>query len=63
MRIKQIIDRITDTLGRYERIRCPRCPLQMRFRGCSDAEAKRLRAGMHEHIEHHRRPTFPGGGF
>lgn len=63
MRIKQIINRITDYLGGYERIRCPHCPLQMRFRGHSEATTKRLLAGMHEHIEHHRRPTFPGGGF
>lgn len=51
--IKQTIARIADALGGYERIRCPHCPTQMRFRGCSDAEAKRLRAHMHEHIERH----------
>lgn len=60
--IRHAIDRITDILGGYERIRCPRCPAQVRFRGCGDEEAKRLRSYMSDHVERHHRPTFPGGG-
>jgi hypothetical protein len=53
MNIKQIIDRIADTLGGYQRIRCPHCPAQIRFRGCGDDEVKRFQTYMHDHISNH----------
>jgi hypothetical protein len=53
MNIKQILNRIADTLGGYQRIRCPHCTAQVRFRGCDDAETKRLRTYMHDHINNH----------
>lgn len=45
---------LADFLGGWERIRCPHCPLMMRFKGVStDAERKRLRALMADHISNH----------
>jgi hypothetical protein len=49
----RIFRKVADILGGYERLTCPHCNLHIRFRGVDDAEAKRLRASMAEHIEQH----------
>ena len=45
--------RLADMTGGYTRITCPHCPLTIRFRGVSTAEAKRLRQHMADHIASH----------
>jgi hypothetical protein len=55
----RIFRKVADVLGGYERLTCPHCDLQIRFRGVDDAEAKRLRASMAEHTEKHA-ATSPG---
>lgn len=46
--------RLTDLLGRYTRLTCPHCPLQLRYRGVSPAEEKRLRTHMANHTASHQ---------
>lgn len=49
-----ILTRLADNLGGYTRLTCPHCPLQLRYRGVSPAEEKRLRAHMADHIASHQ---------
>lgn len=48
--------RITDRLGRYTRLTCPRCPLVIRYRGVDAAEAQQLRQRMADHTATHAAP-------
>lgn len=49
-----VFDVISDFFGGYKRLRCPHCPMSMRFRGVSDEEARRLRGQFAEHVAQHQ---------
>lgn len=53
MAIRALLDRLADAIGKYTRLTCPHCPLQIRYRGVTPAEDKRLRAHMSDHIASH----------
>lgn len=51
--MNRILHQIANILGGYERLTCPHCNLHIRFRGVGDAEVKRLRASMADHVRQH----------
>ncbi|MFE3326868.1 hypothetical protein [Streptomyces sp. NPDC059176] len=51
--LRAVFARVSDAIGGFERLACPRCTLVIRFRGVSAKEAEGLRHQMDAHIARH----------
>lgn len=51
--LRAVLARVSDAVGGFQRLTCPRCTLVIRFRGVSTNEADDLRRQMDAHVARH----------